>query len=111
MSCTIDLRNTGDSDAASPIARVGIPAGLTLPVEPLRALVEAGTIAHFETGARELTLYWRRLAPGQTSRVAVDLVAEYPGTFTGPASRAYCYYDDEAKHWVEPLPIRVTAAR
>ena len=37
--------------------------------------------------------------------VVVDAIAKIPGTTTGPASRAYPYYDGEAKRWAEPLRV------
>jgi hypothetical protein len=54
-------------------------------------------------------LYWRDLAPKQKIEVPVDLVCRVPGEYRGPASRAYLYYNADAKHWVEPLQVSVTA--
>ena len=41
----------------------------------------------------------------------VDLVCEVPGTYRGPASRAYLYYDADHKHWVEPLAVGIKAMK
>ncbi len=38
----------------------------------------------------------------------LDLVAQVPGTFTGPASQAYLYYTDDKKHWAPGLKVAVT---
>jgi hypothetical protein len=35
-------------------------------------------------------------------------VAAVPGTYTGPASRAYLYYTDEFKTWVGGLKVAIT---
>ena len=37
----------------------------------------------------------------------LDLVAAVPGRYTGPASRAYLYYGDEHKQWIDPLTIEI----
>ena len=39
----------------------------------------------------------------------ISLVAAVPGTYTGPASRAYLYYTDEHKHWVQGLKVNIAA--
>ena len=56
-------------------------------------------IAFFETRAREVILYFRDMKPGEVKKVAIDLVATVPGTYTGPASSAYLYYNDTDKSW------------
>jgi hypothetical protein len=56
-----------------------------------------------------LILYWRDLAPRQKIEVPIDLVCRVPGEYRGPASRAYLYYNADAKHWVQPLSVKVTA--
>ncbi|HOX08844.1 MAG TPA: hypothetical protein PK280_20790 [Planctomycetota bacterium] len=40
-------------------------------------------------------------------KLALNPVAEIPGSFTGPASRVYLYYTDDLKWWVDPLKIEV----
>jgi len=97
---TAVLTNPGDTDVASPIARLGLPAGVRAETWQLEALRDEGVLAFFETGPREVTLYWEGFGPGQTTEIALDLVTEVPGTFTAPASSAYPYYDDDAKSWV-----------
>ena len=39
----------------------------------------------------------------------VNLVAAIPGTYTGPASRAYLYYGDEHKTWVPGFQVEIAA--
>ncbi len=91
------------------VAIIGIPAGMKAPTDlkQLTDLREKGVIAYFETRGRELVLYWRELAPEQKIALTVDLVCDVPGTYRGPASRGYLYYDADPKHWVEPLAIRI----
>ena len=63
--------------------------------------------ARLEVRGRELVLYWRDLAPEQKIEVSVDLVCRIPGEYSGPASRAYLYYNADRKFWAEPLHIAI----
>jgi len=109
------LVNTGDSCGMT-TAVLGIPAGLKLPTDfkQLKTLTDsppAGgepTISWYEVRGRELILYRRGMAAKETLKFAVDLIADVPGDYTGPASRAYLYYDDVAKDWQNPLKVTIT---
>ncbi len=89
------------------LARLGLPGGLTFQNWQLKELREKGQVAFFETRAREVILYFRDMKPGEVKRIALDLVASVPGTYTGPASSAYLYYNDSDKSWAAPLEIRI----
>ena len=91
------------------VAAVGLPAGLKLPpdVKQLRDLVEAGTVAYWEAIGRDLVFYWRGLAPKQAIAFTLDLIADVPGEYRGPAGRAYLYNHPHAKAWADPLAIRI----
>jgi hypothetical protein len=41
----------------------------------------------------------------------LSLIGAVPGTFSGPASRAYLYYTDDEKAWAAPLGVRVLGSR
>ncbi len=41
--------------------------------------------------------------------VPIDLICRVPGEYSGPASRAYLYYNADFKHWVEPLKVSIAA--
>ena len=90
-------------------AIVGIPAGMKVPTDmkQLTELREKERIDFFEIRGRELVLYWRELGPEQKIELTIDLVCDVPGTYRGPASRAYLYYNADHKHWVEPLSIKI----
>ena len=93
------------------VAIVGLPAGLEAQQQQLDALKEKGTFDFYELRGRELVFYWRSLAPEGIGddKVAfeLDLVAEIPGQYSGPASRAYLYYTAEEKAWQAPLEISI----
>ena len=111
----LTLANTQEKGHGMAVAIVGIPAGLKLPedMKQLKALTEIPEngkpkVGHWEIRGRELILYWRDLAPKQKVSLKLDLLAEVPGEYRGPASRAYLYYTPEHKIWVEPLGVHVT---
>ena len=103
-----ELVNTTDKGQPMTVAILGLPAGLEARPDQLKELKKAGTIDYFETGAREVICYWRSLAPGRKVDLKLDLVAEIPGRYTGPASRAYLYYTAEQKQWADPLAVEIT---
>jgi hypothetical protein len=115
---TASLENLTDKGQGMAVAIIGLPGGLSLP-EDLKQLKDharlrengkkPGLIGAFETRSRELILYWRDLAPRQKIEVPVDLVCRVPGIYRGPASRAYLYYNADARCWVGPLKAKVAA--
>jgi hypothetical protein len=114
---TATVKNVSGKGQGMAVAIVGLPAGLTLPedfkqLKDYARLQEDGTkpgrIAAWETRGRELILYWRDLAPDAVKEVPVDLICRVPGEYRGPASRAYLYYNADAKHWVAPLEMAIT---
>lgn len=115
---TVKVENVSGKGQGMTVAIVGLPAGLTLP-EDMKQLkeharlrndgAEPGLISAWEIRGRELVLYWRDLAPEAKIEVPVDLICRVPGEYTGPASRAYLYYNADLKDWVEPLRMTIKA--
>jgi hypothetical protein len=93
------------------VALVGIPGGLEPRHDQLKELVKKGAIDAYEVKGRDVVLYWRGMEPGKSNRVPLSLVAAVPGSYTGPASRAYLYYTDEDKVWLRPLAVTVAPKR
>jgi alpha-2-macroglobulin-like protein len=104
---TARVTNRTDRVVPSPIARIGLPAGLEAQTWQLKQLQERGEIAFFETRPREVTLYWDGVHASEAHEVALDLAAVVPGAFTGPASSAYPYYDDDEKAWGAGLKVAI----
>jgi uncharacterized protein YfaS (alpha-2-macroglobulin family) len=111
VGMSIELSNVSGEGQPMTVAIVGLPAGLEARVDQLDELKEAGNYDYYEINARELIFYWRSLSPEakDAQRIAfdLDLVAEIPGRYTGPASRAYLYYTAEQKQWVDPLKVEI----
>jgi hypothetical protein len=117
---TAEVENRTGKGQGMAVAVIGLPAGLTVPedMKQLKDLVRLrgqapkvdefrSYVSAFEVHGRELALYWRDLAPGEKIRVGLDLVCRVPGTYRGPASRAYLYYDADKKFWTEPLAVTI----
>lgn len=51
--------------------------------------------------------YLGDLAPGERRRLVLPCTAIFAGSFTGQASRAYPYYDDELVAYAEPVVVRI----
>ena len=98
-----------EDNVPTPIAIIGIPAGLELRHDQLKELIGADSISAYEIRDSELILYWRALKAGETRVVPVSLIADIPGTYTGPASRIYPYYTDEQKLWQAGHSIEIVA--
>lgn len=105
----VEVTNTDKEIATNPMAIIGVPGGLEVRHDQLKELVSAGRIATYEVIGRDVILYWREIKAGETIKLPVSLVAAVPGHFTGPASRAYLYYADEDKTWVDGLEVTIEA--
>jgi A-macroglobulin complement component len=97
---------TGET-VPTPMAIVGLPGGLEPRHDQLKELVKKHTIDAYEVIGRDVVLYWRGIEGGKKVRVPLSLVVAIPGTYTGPASRAYLYYSDEHKTWTDGLKVTI----
>jgi hypothetical protein len=104
---TVTVKNRTQQGQPMTLAWIGFPGGLNFQNWQLKELREKGLIAFYETRAREVILYFRHLRPGETKTINLDLVAVLPGKYIGPASRAFLYYTNEYKTWVQPETIVV----
>ncbi|MEL6348255.1 MAG: hypothetical protein AAFV53_34415, partial [Myxococcota bacterium] len=104
---TATLTNVTEEGQPMTLARVGLPGGLRFQTWQLKELRDKGLIDFYETGAREVVLYLRDMAPSETVTVPLELIAEVPGRYTGPASSAYLYYTNEHKAWTDGVFVSV----
>lgn len=108
LEATVDLEVL-DKDAPTPIAIIGIPAGLEPRHDQLKELVSAKRIDSYEVIGRNIVLYWRALKAKTKVQIPLSLTAKVPGKYTAPASRAYLYYTDEYKYWQQGMAVEVMA--
>lgn len=89
------------------VAIFGVPGGLEVRHDQLKELVKRQVVDAYEVLGRDVVLYWRGMEPHRRIDVPLSLVAAVPGTYTGPASRAYLYYADEHKTWSEGVKVSI----
>ncbi|QDU93820.1 MG2 domain-containing protein [Lignipirellula cremea] len=105
----VTIVNRTNETVPTPLAIIGAPGGLEVRHDQLKELVKQGKIAAYEVIGREVVLYWRALEAEERVDLPLSFVAAVPGVYTGPASRAYLYYTDEHKQWVDGLKVEITA--
>jgi uncharacterized protein YfaS (alpha-2-macroglobulin family) len=101
------LQNKENKTVPSPMAVVGIPAGLSLQPWQLKKLQEEKAFDFYEIENNLLYLYYSEIDANAVRNIAFDLKTELAGTFTTPASSAYLYYYDEKKKWAEGQTIQI----
>ena len=104
----VSIANKSDEAIPTPVAIVGIPGGLEVRHDQLKELVKSGRIDAYEVIGREVVLYWRFLKAKDKFDLPLSLIAAIPGSYTGPASRAYLYYTDEYKNWAPAVSVNIT---
>lgn len=95
----VEVKNIKDYLQPMSIAKIGIPAGLTVQPWQLKEIMEKNQVAYYEIFDNYLVLYWMGFAAGETKQVNLDLKAEIAGKYRGKASTTYLYYMPEYKHW------------
>src|SRR5205807_8931468 len=91
-----------------PITSIGLPIGVDDRHDQLKELIKAQRIAAYEVRGSEVILYWRDMPENAKLEIPLSCTAAIPGTYTGPASRAYLYYSDEHKQWNDGLKISIS---
>jgi len=104
---TATITNKTSNGQPMTMARIGLPGGLTFQTWQLKELREKGDVAFWETRAREVILYFREMKPSEVKTIGIDLVAQVPGEYTGPASSAYLYYSNDKKMWADPIKVSI----
>jgi len=101
------VTNKTDEQLPTAVAIFGVPGGLEVRHDQLKELVKKKTVDAYEVIGRDVVLYWRGMEPRKKLDVPLSLVAAVPGTYTGPASRAYLYYADDHKTWQDGVKVSI----
>jgi len=105
----IKLKNTESEELPMTMAIIGIPAGLEIRHEKLQELKQANIISSYELfGARKLACYFRGMKPDEEISFEIDVIATFPGSYTGPSSCTYLYYTNELRHWLEGFHVEIS---
>jgi TonB-dependent SusC/RagA subfamily outer membrane receptor len=104
---TIAVKNNKDTLQPMAIAKIGIPAGLSLQPWQLKELTEQKRVAYYEIFDNYLVLYWMGFAAKETKTIQLDLKAEIPGKYKAKAGNVFLYYTPEGKSWNEGLEVEI----
>ncbi|WP_168927754.1 TonB-dependent receptor plug domain-containing protein [Chitinophaga terrae (ex Kim and Jung 2007)] len=104
---SIEVQNLKNELQPMSIAKIAIPAGLSLQPWQLKEISEQKQVAYYELFDGYLVLYWMGFAPNEKKKVNLDLKADIPGAYRSKASNCYLYYTPEHKHWNEGSSIEV----
>jgi uncharacterized protein YfaS (alpha-2-macroglobulin family) len=107
LRLTATVENTTATGQPMTIARLGIPGGVKYQPWQLDELVAKKAVDYIETREREVILYFRGMAPREKRKVAIELLAQVPGTYAAAPSSAYLYYTDELRDYERPLAVEV----
>ena len=89
------------------VAKIGIPAGLTLQNALLKDMVDKKQVSFYEIFDNYLVLYWERLEAEETKVINLDLKVEFAGDYTAKSGNIYLYYMPESKYWNEGIPVKI----
>jgi TonB-dependent SusC/RagA subfamily outer membrane receptor len=103
----IHVKNKDAALQPMAIAKIGIPAGLSVQPWQLKEIMEQNKIAYYEIFDNYLVFYWMGFASSEAKVIDLDLKAEIPGKYTAKASNCYLYYTPEHKHWDNGLTVEV----
>ncbi len=107
MRMDIEVTNTKNLLQPMAIAKIGIPAGLSVQPWQLKELMDKDQVAYYEIFDNYLVLYWMGFAPDETKTIRLDLKAEIAGTYKAKASNAYLYYMPEYKYWNDGVEVEI----
>jgi TonB family protein len=99
LRLNVEITNRTAKGLPMSIAKIGIPAGLSVQPWQLKEMQEKKLFDFYEITDNYLIVYYRAFAPGEKKILHFDLKAEVPGNFNSPASCTYLYYTDEFKDW------------
>lgn len=103
----ISVENLHDLRQPMAVAKIGIPAGLSVQPWQLKELMEKNNVAYYEIFDNYLVFYWMGFTGLETKRVSLDLKADIPGSYTAKAGTVYLYYTPEYKHWVNGTTVTI----
>jgi hypothetical protein len=108
LTATATVENKSDRTAPMILVELPIPAGFSLDTDSFSKLVDAGTIAKFQTNSQTATLYLRGIDRKARVTVQYHLRATMPVTLTVPPAVAYEYYNSEKRAMSKTAQIIVS---
>ncbi len=97
LAAKATVENKRDQRAPMILVELPIPAGFTLETDGFSKLVDAGTIAKFQTRPQTAIVYLRGIDKGARVTLPYHLRATMPATVSVPPAVAYEYYNSEIR--------------
>jgi hypothetical protein len=107
LKANVTMRYRGSAATFMVIADLGIPPGFTVGRDAFEKMVQQGAIDRFDMTARQIILYFGKMAPGQEVKFGYELYPKYPIKAKTPKSSAYEYYSPDRRDDAEPVEIEV----
>jgi len=104
----VSIKNLSNKKQGMVLGIIGLPGGLEPRHDQLKELIKLEKIDSYEINGREIVCYLRGMTENEERKFKIDFIARIPGTFTGPASRAYLYYTNEFKKWLPGLKCSIS---
>ncbi|MFP3597118.1 TonB-dependent receptor plug domain-containing protein [Chryseobacterium sp. SIMBA_029] len=104
---TVTVENTINTQLPMTVAKIGIPAGLTLQNALLKDLIDKKQVSYYEIFDNYLVLYWEHMDANEKKVINLDLKVEFSGEYTGKSSNVYLYYMPEAKFWNSGITAQI----
>ena len=103
----IEVTNTKATLQPMSIAKIGIPAGLSVQPWQLKEIMEKNQVAYYEIFDNYLVFYWMGFSVNETKKINLDLKADVAGKYKGKASTIYLYYTPEYKNWNDGTEVEI----
>lgn len=104
---TVTIKNKVNNQLPMTVAKIGIPAGVTLQNALLKDMVDKKQVSYYEIFDNYLILYWEHLDAEEKKIINLDLKVEFAGDYTGKASNIYLYYMPESKYWNQGAAVTI----
>ncbi len=103
----IEATNAKSTLQPMAIAKIGIPAGLSVQPWQLKEIMEKNQVAYYEIFDNYLVFYWMGFSANETKKINLDLKADVAGKYKGKASTIYLYYTPEYKNWNDGAEVEI----
>jgi len=103
----VNLKNNSNLEQNMSVCIIGLPSGIEPRFEQLQELIKGETIDSYEIMERDLVIYKNNLNKNEELKFKIDIIAKYPGIYKGRSSRAYYYYENENKKWIDGLKCEI----
>lgn len=108
LRANVRMRYNGSTPTFMIVMDLGVPPGFLVDRSAFEQMVAQGVIDQFSTTARQITLYFGEVQPGQEIEFGYDLVPKYPLRAKAPSAQAWEYYTPEHRAEAEGVEIEVT---